>query len=101
MLAETRRNRCKPRVAALEWFESRSHVSPSCHEVVENDAVPFLIPLHCQSATAASKKQSGCSHLQVKERLAVKESCTSSVAHIAESSRQKKGDRKYTLKQAK
>lgn len=93
--AETRQNRGKLGWAALERLESWSYVSPSCHEVVENDAVPFLIPLHCQRGTAASKKQSGCSHLQVKQRLAVKESRTSSVAHIADG---KKEEQKIYIK---
>lgn len=71
------------------------HVSPSCHEVVENDAVSLLLPLHRQGGAAAAKQQSGCSHLQVEERLAVEESCTSAVAHVAEG---RKRDRKQTLR---
>lgn len=81
---------------------NHDRISPSCHEIVENDAVGFLIPFHGQSGAAASKKQCGRSHLQVVERLYVKKSCASSVAHIAEGPQVRKDRdkrKKYTLKQ--
>lgn len=58
-------------------------ISPSCYEVVDEYALSLLIASHSQSGAAAPEQQRSCSHLPFEDRLAVQESCSCTMAHIA------------------
>ncbi|TNN81387.1 hypothetical protein EYF80_008443 [Liparis tanakae] len=55
-------------------------------DVVEDDALTFLISAHCQSGTTATEDQRRCSHLPLQDCLAIEESCTCTMTHVAKAS---------------